>query len=71
MPYGEHGEFFFHHTTADTAFRHILPTGELRLSPYSQMRDPLEAKAWHMGASGFVPDDDSGATERRFWELQA
>jgi hypothetical protein len=45
--YGEAGEFFFHYTTADTAFRHIVADGgRLRLSPYSQMRDPVEAEDW-------------------------
>lgn len=68
MEYGEAGEFFFHYTTADTAFRYILPTGLLQLSPYSQMRDPLEANAWHMGASYYGEKDDAQA--RRFWEMQ-
>ena len=54
MIYGARGEFFFHYTTADTAFRHILPSGTLRLGPYTTMRDPLEAKAWHLAGAGFV-----------------
>jgi hypothetical protein len=70
VAYGEHGQFFFHYTTADTAFRHILPSGELRLSPYSRMRDPLEAKAWHMSVVGFRGDEDRDSEFRRFWELQ-
>jgi DUF2971 family protein len=33
-----------HYTDASAAFEHILPTGELRLSPYRLMRDPAENK---------------------------
>jgi hypothetical protein len=31
-----------HYTTGEAAFGHILPTRRLRMSPYGQMRDPLE-----------------------------
>jgi hypothetical protein len=53
MIYGAPGELFFHYTTADAAFRHILPSGTLRLRPYNTMRDPLEAKEWHLGGVGW------------------
>jgi hypothetical protein len=49
-----------HYTTASAAFEHILPSGELRLSPYRMMRDPVENKdivpsiAW----SGAPPEVD-------------
>jgi hypothetical protein len=48
------GEFFFHYTKADTAFRHILPWKTLRLTPYSRMRDPLENQTWFFGGAYFV-----------------
>jgi hypothetical protein len=50
------GRWLCHYTTADAAFEHILPTGELRMSPYRLMRDPLEehdlafAAAWFPGS---------------------
>lgn len=65
MDYAKAGGFFFHYTTADIAFGHILPTGLVRLTPYSQMRDPLEAKAWHVPA-GYRGEEDS--QDRRLWE---
>jgi hypothetical protein len=37
---------FFHYTTREAAFEHILPTGQLRFSTYEQMRDPIEKKDW-------------------------
>jgi len=40
------GQLVVHYTTAATAFGHILPTGELRLSAFDLMRDPLENKDW-------------------------
>jgi Protein of unknown function (DUF2971) len=36
------GEWLAHYTTASTAFEYILPSGELRMSPYRLMRDPVE-----------------------------
>lgn len=44
-----HGASFFHYTTREAAFAHILPTRKMRLRPYRQMRDPLEAKDWNFG----------------------
>jgi hypothetical protein len=43
-----------HYTTADAAFGHIVPSGELRMSPYARMRDPLENRELPSGggASG-------------------
>ena len=63
--YGDIGKFFFHYTKADTAFRHILPSGKLRLSSYGRMQDPPEAHPWTFGAS-YSPDaiDNSTAAER-------
>jgi hypothetical protein len=38
------GHWLAHYTTASTAFEHILPSGQLRMSPYRLMRDPAENK---------------------------
>lgn len=47
----EYGRYFFHHTRWKTAAEHIIiPSGKLRLSPYSQTRDALEAMAPMLGA---------------------
>ena len=47
--FGARDQFFFHFTTAEAAFEFILPDGLLRLSPHSQLRDPLEYKDWEFG----------------------
>lgn len=67
--YAQPGEYFFHYTSADTAFEHILRTKTLRLSPYSTMRDPLEAKQWHVTGAGFSAAP--GDVERQFFEQYA
>ena len=36
-----------HYTTAEAAFEHILPEERLRMSPYADMRDPIENKGRH------------------------
>jgi len=38
------GPWVGHYTTAALAFEKIIPTGELRMSPYRRMRDPFENK---------------------------
>lgn len=53
----EAGNYFFHYTTRQSAFDHILPERQLRLSPYVRMRDPLEAQAPWLGAGLAVPED--------------
>jgi hypothetical protein len=55
--YTEPGQFFCHYTTREAAFSHILPERRLRLSPYSRMRDPLEAKAPALASGLTVPED--------------
>src|ERR1039458_3991954 len=60
--YTQSGQFFFHYTTREAAFSHILPERRLRLSPYSRMRDPLEAKAPAL-ASGLTVPEDPGVQE--------
>src|ERR1700758_1592285 len=53
----EAGDYFFHYTTREAAFEHILPERQLRLSLYLRMRDPLEAQAPWLGAGLTVPED--------------
>ncbi len=60
------GKYFFHYTTRDNAFGGILAEGELRLSTYGKMRDPLEAQPWRFTFGGYGPrpeDDEALATE--------
>jgi hypothetical protein len=49
-----------HYTTADAAFEHIIPSGELRMSPYARMRDPLENRelSFAFGTSGDDAEND-------------
>lgn len=56
LPRLDHGEVLFHYTTREAALEHIVPDRQLRLSPYSAMRDPLENK-WLFHCSYSVPDD--------------
>ena len=51
---GSHGDVVFHYTTLDRAVRHILPTGQLRMSPFSSMRDPREYQRWYPTQTGWV-----------------
>ncbi|HUA43766.1 MAG TPA: DUF2971 domain-containing protein [Solirubrobacteraceae bacterium] len=53
--------YFYHYTTWHTASEHILPTGQLRLSPYHLMSDPLEAEAPAIGAGVTLPPGDDEA----------
>jgi len=43
--YGKPRDYFFHYTTREAAFAHILPERQLRLSPYSKVNDPMESKS--------------------------
>lgn len=60
----EYGRYFFHYTKWKTASERIIPSGTLRLSPYSQMRDPLEAMAPMLGAGASYAPGDEEAAER-------
>jgi hypothetical protein len=58
------GRYFYHYTTWATAAEHILPTGTLRLSPYSRMRDPLESESVMLGAGvSYAPGDEQAQAE--------
>jgi hypothetical protein len=57
----EAGRFFYHYTDREAAFSGILPSGTLRLSRYSTMRDPLENQHWRFsffGGSGERDDTE-------------
>jgi hypothetical protein len=72
-----------HYTTAEVAFQHIIPWGQLRMSPYARMRDPLENRElpfssgeWDYDASAeLLPDDveralaDAAAEDAMFAEI--
>ncbi len=58
LNYHEHRRFFFHYTTREAAFEHIIPTRTMRLSPYALMRDPLESRA-EVGAAYAGPPDQA------------
>ena len=62
-------ECFFHYTTREAAFEHILPTGKLRFSTYEQMRDPMENR-WRWGGAWFIsPEEDPRVREKLFFEF--
>ena len=54
---------FFHYTTRDAAFEHILPTGKLRFSKLEQMRDPMESKDLHWPAGWFPVGEDENVKQ--------
>jgi hypothetical protein len=54
--FGEPGELLYHYTTLMSAVIHILPTRRMRLSPFTRMRDPREAKDWSQFMVGYDPD---------------
>lgn len=58
--YGEPGRHLFHYTSAEVAVLHILPQRRLRLSPYTRMRDPQEAKTWPLE---LAPGESLATTE--------
>jgi hypothetical protein len=60
--YGDLDEFYYHYTSAATAFRDILPSGELRLGPMAGVRDPIENKDW-MRTMSHVDIPNTGKVE--------
>lgn len=55
-------EYLSHYTTRETAFGHILPQGQLRMSPYSLVNDPLENKPWQIPPTAFY------SSSKPLWE---
>lgn len=67
MSFLEPGENFFHYTTREAAFAHILPNCRLRLSRYRDMRDPLEYKKWLLTGSFLdVETEKAGSLLEKF-----
>jgi hypothetical protein len=58
------GSLFFHYTTREAAFEHILPRRSLAFSPYSTMRDPLENRRW--GFAGSMRGESGPEHERAY-----
>jgi hypothetical protein len=61
------GNLLAHYTRADTAFDRILPSGMLRMNPYSRMRDPFEYKEPMILSAGSIGSDHD--TDNRIWFL--
>jgi Protein of unknown function (DUF2971) len=40
------GRYLFHYTRAETFLLHILPTMQLRMSPFANLNDPRESRTW-------------------------
>ncbi|MBM7605973.1 hypothetical protein JOC75_004001 [Metabacillus crassostreae] len=51
-------KYLYHFTSHTTALEHILPSGNLRLSPYIYMNDPRERQNWRFGFSGSLDNDE-------------
>lgn len=60
---------FFHYTTREAAFEHILPTGQLRFSTYEQMRDPLESRPWQFTGAWFVNPENPHLGEEQLFSF--
>jgi hypothetical protein len=56
-------QYLYHYTRADTAVQHILATGTLRMSPFTAVNDPWEAKHWFVEALFNDAGDDPTALE--------
>lgn len=59
-------KYFFHYTTREAAFSHILPSGKLRFSTYEAMRDPLENRGWRFTGEWGLDPADPDAPEKEF-----
>lgn len=54
---------FFHYTTREAAFEHILPSRKLRFSTLEQMRDPMENKDWHWPVGWWSVGEDENVKQ--------
>lgn len=65
------GQCFFHYTSREAAFQYILPSRQLRLSPYDRVNDPLENQPWRFAGAFRVDESspDPRAPERAFFEF--
>jgi hypothetical protein len=65
----ETADCFFHYTTREAAFDHIIPTRQLRFSTYEQMRDPLESRPWQFIGAYFVDPKDPNRGEKKLFNF--
>jgi hypothetical protein len=63
----ETSDCFFHYTTREAAFEHILPTAQLRFSTYERMRDPLESRPWQFTGAWFVNPENPHLGEKQLF----
>jgi hypothetical protein len=54
---GRPKSYLYHYTKLTTAVEHVLPALELRMSPFSMMRDPLEHSVWSPTIAGYGIDE--------------
>jgi len=47
------GEWLFHYTTLEKAIELILPSLRMKLSPFTEMRDPREYEPWAPSVGGW------------------
>lgn len=59
-------EWLFHYTPLRTAVEHILPTCQMRMNPFTRMRDPREYSAWRPAVAGF-PGEATEEEIQRGW----
>jgi hypothetical protein len=71
LAFGVAGDFFFHYTTADAAFSHILPSRMIRMTPYPMMRDPTESKDWRFTSESPQMDHVARAIEEALNGIRA
>jgi hypothetical protein len=67
---GTAGEGLYHYTSLAAALEHIVPTRQLRLSPFSSMRDPRESRSWAITGGGHratEEDADSLREDTLLW----
>lgn len=60
--------FYYHYTTAEAAFTHILPYDQLRLNSTYAMNDPLENQAWAIVPVGGYKNGGQGSGGSRWSE---
>lgn len=66
-------ECFFHYTTREAAFERIVPSRQLRMSPYDRVNDPREAQPWRFIGASF-PGESPSESDRHgeaYWRFTA
>jgi hypothetical protein len=68
---GKPCDYFYHYTTREAAFEHILHDRTLRLSPAHRMRDPLESNPAFLPAEYGMTDDSQTDYDRQAVAMEA